>query len=814
MLSGCHAHPRLAPKADPEVVYQTIRSEMLAGNLDLARKEAQQAGRDFAARGDWPTRFRLLQAKVLTYQGLSSEVVPLLDCDGTFPPTAGDLAIQQKLLCSLAHVRLNQSQKSAQELHDADQLSDTSNSSLRGEVLQTKGLIERHFDQLASAKDAFEQSLGVARQNRDAFLEASDLLNLGMVALQSEHYDEAVELLHGAADFARPVKALQVMEAASGNLGVAYFHLGDFEKSLSNFQQAGQEAKEIGTTSAQVDWLWDAGSSYYKLGNLPEAKSCYEQALKSAIAIDDREEIAGISTVLASLLYQQGQFDAAGILSDEAVRAVRSSGDKSAELEPRFLQTLLATRQRNGPNPEQLMMQVYRDSAESPSLRWDIENALANLYETRHQSQQAERWYRTSIQTFENQRAAVKDEELKLPFFANGDALYRDYAGFLIASHRSNEALQLLDLGRSRTLEDGLGLAKNRSQALDAQKAAARLNAVILFYSLGPEGSYLWVVNAHRTGIFVLPAQSDIESLVAGYQRAILKSSDPLQQENRDAASLYNTLIAPAASMIPKGSRVLLIPDAALNGLNFETLLAPGQEGPHYWIEDVTVTNANSIRLLSRVENSSKTANAKNLLLLGNPISPSPEYENLPNAPAEIAGIQKHFAPADRTVLTQTQAVPAAYKASRPDRFAYVHFVAHGTASRLSPLDSAVVLSATPGHPDNFKLYARDIVHNPLHARLVTISACYGSGLRAYAGEGLVGLSWAFLRAGSHNVIGALWEVNDASTPMLMDRLYTELEAGSSPDVALRAAKLALIHSAGVYRKPLYWAAFQLYAGS
>jgi CHAT domain-containing protein len=158
--------------------------------------------------------------------------------------------------------------------------------------------------------------------------------------------------------------------------------------------------------------------------------------------------------------------------------------------------------------------------------------------------------------------------------------------------------------------------------------------------------------------------------------------------------------------------------------------------------------------------------------------------------------------------------VPAAYSANRPDRFSYIHFVAHGTASRLSPLDSAVVLSAPPGHSDSFKLYARDIVHQPLHARLVTISACYGSGLRAYAGEGLVGLSWAFLRAGAHNVIGALWEVNDASTSLLMDRLYTELNAGNRPDAALRTAKLSLIHSQGIYRKPLYWGAFQLYAGS
>jgi CHAT domain-containing protein len=47
-----------------------------------------------------------------------------------------------------------------------------------------------------------------------------------------------------------------------------------------------------------------------------------------------------------------------------------------------------------------------------------------------------------------------------------------------------------------------------------------------------------------------------------------------------------------------------------------------------------------------------------------------------------------------------------------------------------------------------------------------------------------------------------------------MDRLYDGLAKGNEPDVALRAAKLSLIHSDGVFRKPLYWAPFQLYSGA
>jgi CHAT domain-containing protein len=115
---------------------------------------------------------------------------------------------------------------------------------------------------------------------------------------------------------------------------------------------------------------------------------------------------------------------------------------------------------------------------------------------------------------------------------------------------------------------------------------------------------------------------------------------------------------------------------------------------------------------------------------------------------------------------------------------------------------------------DSYKLYARDIVKHPLSAYLVTISACNGSGIRAYSGEGLVGLSWAFLRAGAHNVIGALWEVSDTSTPELMDKLYAGLTRGQDPAAALRAAKLSLLRSDSIYRKPFYWAPFQLYTGS
>lgn len=818
-LSGCHSKAGSPRSTTPETALGEIRAGMQHGDLTAAQNEAEQELKRWSGRDpEWAMEFRLLDAEVLSLEGRSQESLALLSDSSAPYPVSGDLAIKRKLLCSLAHVHLGQPQLADRELEEAKQLSESSHSRLKAELLQTEGIIETRRSQFANAGNSFRASLAIARRQNDRFIEAVDLLNLGWLALNAEHNDEALDWSRASSEIARSIQARVILEIDLGNLAWAYYRLGDFEKALANFQDAEEQAKGLGATASQILWLNNAGLCLYQLGDLKGAENSYRKALGEAQAIDSKELIADTRTSIGLLFLQQGQLDSARLETDEALKAARYLQDKSVELDPLFLQAILAAQQANVPDAERMLLHVHQESAEAPSLEWGIENSIGDFYARQGQPQKAEVWYRKSINTFETQRSSVKDEELKLPFFANGESLYGDYASFLIDSGRPDEALQQLDLGRARTLEEGLD-PKNQAhekleQALNPQSVARRLKATVLFYSLGLEKSYLWAVNGKETRLFNLPQRSEIDARVQRYQKAILRSIDPLREANEDGRALYDILVAPAAAMLPQGSRVFVIPDGSLNGLNFETLLATGSDGLHYWIDNVTVTNANSIRLLSRLDGRPAGSGAKTLLLMGNPISPSAEYENLPNAAAEIGDIAKHFPQDHRKVLTQADAVPAAYVASKPDQFSYIHFVAHGTASRLSPLDSAVVLSAAPGHPDSFKLYARDIVHHPLHAKLVTISACYGSGLRAYAGEGLVGLSWAFLRAGSHNVIGALWEANDASTPLLMDRLYSELDAGSGPETALRDAKLSLVHSQNVFRKPLYWAAFQLYAGS
>jgi CHAT domain-containing protein len=811
---GCHS---LKP-SDPAASFARIHAEFLHGQLDLALQEAsaEQVG---LLQSDpvWSYRFLLLEGDVLQFQGRSHNIVDLLDHPNLAFHPDSELVIKRDLLLSLAEARLGQKPRSAEAFEEAQQLDQKTHSSLQGEILRLQGQLENRNGEKAAAEASLTKSLEIARHQGNDFLAASDLLNLGTNALQSEHIDEALDISKTAAVLAAKIHADLLLMADQGNAGSAYYGLGDFEGALDSFRQAEGQARHLGATDSQILWLKNEGLALSRLGDLNQAQSSYEQALKAAQGGKDAARVPEIESSLALLFLQLNQKDAAQTHADRAFATSQMLGAKPEMLNASLIRALVAARSTSSPETEKMLQQVLQDATESPSIRWQAQDALANLYATRRALLQADSWHRRSIQTFEAQRASVQDEEQKLPFLANGDELYRDYAEFLIATGRSEEALRVLDNGRAKTLKEGLGAQRkiDVSQLYGPSTLARRDVDVVLFYSLGPQKSYLWVIDHRGTHLFMLPPEPEIAGRIKSYQASILRSSDPLADANPDALWLYQKLVAPAESLIPANSRVMAVPDGSMNGFNLETLLTPGRQGNHYWIDDISLTTAASLQILSHTDSSgnSKQIDTK-LLLIGDPLAASTEYAALPHAQAEIEDVQHHFPATDQTTLTRSAAVPTAYAATHPEQFAYLHFVAHGMASTLRPLDSAIVLSPPSGDPNHFKLYARDIIAQPLNARLVTISACYGNGVRNYAGEGMVGLTWAFLRAGAHQVIGTLWEVSDSSTPQLMDQMYRGLSEGTKPDQALRAAKLSMLHSQGVFRKPLYWAAFQLYTGS
>jgi CHAT domain-containing protein len=763
-------------------------------------------------------KVQIFKADVLIWQGFNQDVISLLSPPLPAALATNDLAIRRALSLSLAKARLGDFAAALQFINQAEKLAGDS-SPVLGEVYRIRGVVELERQNIDGAETYIRRSLEISHRSNDVFLEATALLNLGVIASKRNRFDESIDWLSSAREKAKSLDAELLIEKVVGNLAWAYYRMGNFQAALDSYNQAQISAKDLDIVRDNVRWLNNIGLVYARTSKLAEAQNSYEQSLALAQKIGDPDQELIVLTSLAFLSVQQQHFEKAKEYAQKAFDLAHGRHERQAELYAVFIKGEVEAALGNPQKAKLLFLEVAKDPQTEVPLQWQAHNNLAHVFAQEKNSSDARKQYDEALSVLECARSTINREEFRLPFLTNAAQIYDSYIHFLVSQGNADEALRVSDYSRAQTLAEGLGLLKENKNCgvrprplMNSQQVARSAGGPVLFYWLGERQSYLWVLTAKSATLLELPPATDIDTLVQKYRKALLDPPDVLETRNQSGFQLYNILVAPAQNLIPSGSHVTIVADDILNNLNFETLLVPGTN-PHYWIEDVTLTNASSLRMLAANQADKKLSGGK-LLLIGDPVIPDPKFPPLPSAQVEMQRIEKHFRPAAQEVFSGTAANPSAFFKSKPESFSYIHFVAHGTASQLSPLDSAVILSKSTAEDDSYKLYARDIIAHPLHANLAVISTCYGSGTALYNGEGLVGLSWAFLRAGAHNVVGALWQVSDISTPQLMDQLYAELGKGRSPQDALRAAKLSLLHSEGPFRKPIYWAPFQLYTGS
>jgi CHAT domain-containing protein len=307
----------------------------------------------------------------------------------------------------------------------------------------------------------------------------------------------------------------------------------------------------------------------------------------------------------------------------------------------------------------------------------------------------------------------------------------QEYVDFLMSHGRTEQALEAAEASRARILTERTGLSRSTqtSNAARYKQLARESGSIFLSYWIAPKRSYVWLVSPNQIVAYTLAPESRIASRVEHYRSLIENLQNPLEIDDPTARELSEDLLGPVLDKIPAGAKVSVVPDGSLYALNFETL--PVQlPKPHYWIEDATISIVPSLNLLSA--SGVQSPPGRSLLLIGNPEQADEHFPKLPYAGQEIASIRRHFQPADVEAAEGAKAVPAVYTSSPLDRFAYLHFTAHATANRESPLDSAIILSK---HNEVYKLTARDVLKQPLRANLVTISACRSAGAKTYAGE-------------------------------------------------------------------------------
>ena len=760
-------------------------------------------------------RLQLLKSEILIWQGRYKDALAVLTVGDVPEPSNAVLLARKSVFLGFAESNLQQLELADRSFQAAERMSGTQSPEVMVDLLLGEGKLAAFRHDPVKSELLFKRALLIATNNHQLFLSSQALGNLGVMQMQHAHYADAADLLNAALTAAQKIGARGAASRLTFNLALAYRQMGDLDRASELFEESERSSERLGMITDQRRAVLNIGTIQFVQHRYSIAERTYQQALQLARQQDSQQDALWCLNDLAGVAIEEGDFDLAEKYNKQALLLEHSIGDHDTELYSFVNEAQISFRKHDRNTAERLLRSVVHDRSTGFVVRAWALSIQATMDAQLNEVEAAEKHYAAAIASLEEGRKSLGRDELELSYPTNAKDFYNDYIDFLVGHNMRDEAFRVAELQRARTLTDGLGLSDSNSQTFnvaEAERAVLRLRHPILSYWIGTKASYLWIVLPDHTQLFVLPGEDRIRPLVERYRAHLVGALGGNDLADADGAELYRTLIGPVERWIKPQSEVTIISDGPLCGLNFETLVVKAPT-PHYWIEDVSITNASSAFLLavgSHARALHPSAAPRNLLLIGNPESP-PNYPPLSHAGEEISLISEHFSKDQETVLSGKEATPAAYFKAKPAHYGLIHFVAHGTASRISPLDSAVVLSQDGS---SYNLYARDIAANRLHADLVTISACDSAGTRIYSSEGLVGLSWAFLRAGARRVIASLWEVNDASTPKLMDHLYSAIAAGEDPAVALRNAKLSLLHSQTVYSRPFYWAPFVLYEGT
>ena len=167
-------------------------------------------------------------------------------------------------------------------------------------------------------------------------------------------------------------------------------------------------------------------------------------------------------------------------------------------------------------------------------------------------------------------------------------------------------------------------------------------------------------------------------------------------------------------------------------------------------------------------------------------------FTQLPETREEAVAVKAALDNYESRQLMGKQATELGVRSELKRNPSVVHFATHGILSGDLPgLNEAALVLAHSGNADGL-LTASEISELSLNAELAVLSACNTGNGEQVAGEGLVGVSRAFLTGGTKAVVASMWPVDSEATVKLMEAFYKELGAGRPPVTALRQAKLDL----------------------
>jgi CHAT domain-containing protein/Flp pilus assembly protein TadD len=647
------------------------------------------------------------------------------------------------------------------------------------------------------ARQFYEQSLQGARKLGFRTMEANALNNLGSIDQVQGNFQQAIAHYQQSLTVAKDLKDLHIEGGALAGLGLGYASLKDFAAALRYQEQSWQIARQLGNRKLEGLALGNLGDTLWQSGKLKEAEEKIRMALEILESLrtdlSDADKISIFDTQLLSYNILQQILIAQN--RPESALEIAERGRARAFVE--LLSRRLAGQRQKAEDRRQKIEENKEPSTPNPELRTPTSNPLSP---TISQIQQIARQQQATLVEY----SIIPDDR----FIAQGKLKGPEIELFIwVVQPTGKVDFRRVDL---RPLhQENLSLSKivTASRCLTPTRACRSL------------------VRSLSRGIGVVSADEQSE-----VQPNARPEDTPL---NPALQRLHQLLIQPIADLLPTdpNARIVFIPQESLFLVPFSALQdADGK----FLISQHTILTAPAIQVLDLTNQQRQRIQALHptsppaprppdfaplALVVGNPtmplVSPEPGQppQQLPALPAaeqeakRIANLLKTQAiiGAQATKVSIEQKLPQAR---------FIHLATHGlleygTQQKHISLQGVGVpgaIALAPSQGSDGLLTASNILDLRLNAELVVLSAC-DTGRGRITGDGVVGLSRAFISAGVPSVLVSLWSVPDAPTAQLMVEFYQNLQRNPDKAQALRQAMLTTMQQ---YPNPLNWSAFTL----
>ena len=430
------------------------------------------------------------------------------------------------------------------------------------------------------------------------------------------------------------------------------------------------------------------------------------------------------------------------------------------------------------------------------------------------------------------------------------------------ASLTANKPLTLAEV-QQNVLDDQTVLFEYALQTDDSYLFVASKSAVNLF-KLPPRSNVDKLAMDLRAQLIPSKLQRRLVGIdVAEANRGLgIAATAPEDVAPFIAASnaLYKVILEPAAGMIGE-KRLMVVADGALNYVPFEVLLKTADSGDFsslgYLIKTNEVIYAPSASVVGAIKQQRTKNDSRAMLIIADPVFNSNDARaqkktGAAASDAEVRGLgiqsavtdvggsapapnaQMEGLPLMRLNGTRTEADQISKLAKTSggqadvwldldanednldardiSKYRVIHVATHGLLNAERPQFTGVVLSLVGNKTHDGFVRTDEVFNLRLGSPLVMLSACETGLGKEKRGEGVMGLTRAFMYAGAPTVGVSLWSVADKSTADLMTDFYRRLFSstqGTTSSGALRGAQLAMI-SGKKYSAPFFWAPFVL----